>query len=346
MQVTHYIFTFIKEVAFLFNEMAIYLLLGFALAGLCRVVFSDALIMRFLGKKSFKSNLFAALFGVPLPLCSCGVVPAGVSLYKQGASKGATVSFLTSTPQTGIDSIFVTYGFLGLPFALFKVVSAFVTGVLGGVVTDFFVTDQTSTAEKDKMIIKGDHSRIRGFVPYLNYSFYELVSSLRKWLIIGILIGGGLAVILPNDITKLLGISDSKIIVYLLVLSIAAPMYVCASASVPIAAMLLMKGFSPGSALVFLMAGPATNAATMTVLWKILGPKTWMIYMFNIFIGSIFFAYLFDAIYPDYAGYVQGMFHHHQEDVSYLKLIGSVTLFLLIVYSFIKDYVGWFFNKF
>ncbi len=330
--------SFFRESAVLFNEMAIYLLFGFSVAGLCRAFFKDELISKHLGKRSFKSYFLASLFGVPLPLCSCGVVPTGISLYKQGASKGSVISFLSSTPQTGVDSIFVTYSFLGLPFALFKVIAAFVIGVSGGVFFDALDRGNRGESAGREASEGGasDAGRIKNVRDYFLYSFFELVITLRKWLVIGILLAAAISVLLPKDVPSLIGISHYKISGYLLMLAISVPMYICATASVPIAAALLLKGFSPGAAFVFLIGGPATNAATITVLWKTLGRKATIVYLVNIILGSLFFGYVFDAVFPTYPELHFGA-HDHVSGISYLKVTGSVVLFFLIVWTYVAD---------
>lgn len=131
-----YINNFFQELVMLTNEMSPYIILGFFFAGILHVYIRKERIQKYLGKRDLKSVIYASLLGIPLPLCSCGVIPTGISFYKDGASKGATVSFLISTPQTGIDSILVTYSLLGLPFTIIRPIVAFFTGILGGVITN------------------------------------------------------------------------------------------------------------------------------------------------------------------------------------------------------------------
>ncbi len=330
---------FSQNLFLLFNEMAIYLLLGFAFAGLLRVIFSNKLIIKYLGEKSFKSSFLASIFGVPLPLCSCGVVPTGISLYKQGASKGSTISFLTSTPQTGIDSVLVTYAFLGLPFALFKLLSAFVTGVVGGLFYNA-ISDNTDTKRMENMKAV---PRLKTFKGFLEYSFIELIDTLRKWLMIGILLAAALSTFIPNDFIQNLGINN-LFLLYVIILAIAVPMYICATASVPVAAALLMKGFPLGAIIIFLMAGPATNMATLTVLWKSLGKKATLVYLINILIGSLAFAFIFDIFIAGHITMPAKMGHHH-EAMALLNYLGSAVLGILLIYSYGKDYLPKRFNK-
>ena len=129
--------TFVLEFITLFAEMAPFLLLGFLLAGVIHVWIPNALYVPKISKSNFSSVLWAALFGVPLPICSCGVIPTSIAIRREGASKGASVSFLISTPATGVDSILATYSLLGLPFAILRPIAAFVTALVGGVFTNF-----------------------------------------------------------------------------------------------------------------------------------------------------------------------------------------------------------------
>lgn len=327
-----YIIGYFNALLNLFHEMAVYLLLGMAIAGVLRVFFSDSFIIKHLGGKKLKNSLMASLFGVPLPLCSCGVIPTGISLYKRGASLGSTISFLTSTPQTGIDSVLVTYGFFGWPLALFKLVSAFITGTFGGIIGNFFDHQPPRSIDANQHQV----SQIKTFKGFITYSFVELVSTLRKWLILGILIAAALSYFLPDNLIASLGINNQWL-VYLLTLLIAVPMYVCATASVPIAAVLLGKGITIGSVIIFLMAGPATNIATITVLWKILGRKATIIYLVNITLGSLLFAFLFDQFASTLMMVASPLPQHEHAGHSWIQILGSITLAGLLIYSYIQE---------
>jgi uncharacterized protein len=276
----------------LFNEMAIYLLLGFAFAGILNVFLRKERIARFMGGENLKSVFNAALLGIPLPLCSCGVIPTGLSLYKNGASKGASVSFLISTPQTGIDSMLVSYSLLGLPMAIIRAVVALFTGVIGGFFTN--ITDNSKT----ETLISPVEKQVSGnkLIKALHYGFVEFVADIAKWLMIGLAIAAFFAVLIPdNFFTTFI---HYKWLNMLLVLLASIPLYVCATGSVPIAAVLMLKGLSPGAALVFLMAGPATNMATITVLGNTLGKKTTIVYLLTISAGAMFFGFLIDSFLP------------------------------------------------
>jgi len=261
-------------------EMSPYLLFGFFVAGVLSVLVSQSLVERHLGGRGVWPLLKASIFGVPLPLCSCGVIPVSMSLHKHGASKGATVAFLLSTPQTGVDSIFVTLSLLGPIFAVFRPVAALVTGIIGGTLVDVFestkeaenspsqkCTDECCSNDKKTGII------VRG----LKYGFVTLPRDIGKAMLVGLIIAAFISALVPDGFfAEYLGTGIFAIVVMMF---LGIPVYVCATASVPVAAALIMKGLTPGAALVFLMTGPATNAASFFTIWKVLGRKTALIYL-------------------------------------------------------------------
>ena len=313
-----YIEDYFAELWFLVLEMAPWLMLGLIFAGLLKVYFPQKHINRFLGNSNFRSALNASFIGIPMPLCSCGVIPTGISFFRNGASKGATNSFLISTPQTGVDSILATYSMLGWPFALLRPIVALVTGVAGGVATNLFVKDKKPVTKNEFTDVRIDtaayqetadacsdgscgpetkqndtrHSLVRA----ADYAFVELLQDIAKWLIIGFLAAALISVALPDDFfSKFQGLGFLEILV---ILAASVPIYICATGSIPVAAVLLMKGVSPGAALVFLMAGPATNVATMTVLGKTMGKKSLIVYMATIIGGAILFGMLINWLIP------------------------------------------------
>ncbi|HSO87695.1 MAG TPA: SO_0444 family Cu/Zn efflux transporter [Draconibacterium sp.] len=314
-----YVIKYFDELWYLLLEMAPWLLFGLVFAGLLKVYFPQKHIDKYLGKSDFKSSLNASLLGVPMPLCSCGVIPTGISFYKNGASKGATNSFLISTPQTGVDSIFATYSMLGWPFALLRPFVAFFTGVVGGVLTNIFIKEKsvkkaspfanfkidTATLGKTDATCNDDscgchepkiEDKRHALVKAADYAFVELLQDISKWLILGFLIAALISVALPNDFfSSFKGLGFIEILV---VLAASVPIYICATGSIPIAAVLLMKGVSPGAALVFLMAGPATNVATIAVLGKTMGRKSLIIYLSTIIGGAIVFGLLTNWLIP------------------------------------------------
>ncbi|MDA1087375.1 MAG: permease [Verrucomicrobia bacterium] len=266
-------------------EMAPFLLLGFLIAGVLSVLISPALVERHLGRRGLWSSVKACLFGIPLPLCSCGVIPVAASIHRHGASRGATVAFLLSTPQTGVDSILVTHSLLGPVFAIFRPIVALITGVLGGGLVDAIAGDespppQTSAPASAEHLTLGARAAAA-----LRYGFWELPTELARPMLAGIAIAAVITVFAPERVIELaLG---GGLLSMLLMLAIGVPTYVCATASVPIAAALIAKGATPGVAFVFLMTGPATNAAAISVIWKVLGRRTAVIYLATVVVVAL-----------------------------------------------------------
>ena len=283
------------EIIHLINEMSPYLLLGFLLAGLMHSFIPGWYYTKFLAKKSFKSVINAALFGIPLPLCSCGVIPTAMSLRKEGASKGAVASFLIATPQTGVDSIIATFSLMGLPFAIVRPIAALLTAVFGGAMVN--TTDDCKEHEHE-----GFFAKLR---EALEYAYIEMMEDIGKWLVIGLVIAGLITVFVPAEMFAIF--NGNTLASMLLVLCIALPMYLCATGSIPIAVALMMKGLTPGAALVLLMAGPACNFASMLVIRKVLGVRTLITYLASIIVGSIAFGYMID--YLQFNGIVNFLEH-------------------------------------
>ena len=289
-----------REILDLINEMSPFLLLGFLIAGLMHAFIPNRLYTKYLSGKSFRSVVNAALLGIPLPLCSCGVIPTAMSLRREGASKGAVSSFMIATPQTGVDSIFATYSLMGLPFAVVRPVAALVTALLGGTFVNLF--DKETEQKEDLANASSDYSEqqhltfLQRMAEALRFGFVEMMEDIGKWLVVGLLIAGLIAVFVPNEFFAVF--KDNTFLSMLLVLCISIPMYVCATGSIPIAVVLMLKGLTPGSALVLLMAGPACNAASMLVIGKVLGRKTLVFYLMSIVLGAILFGVGIDCLLP------------------------------------------------
>lgn len=338
--VMDYVKQFFTDLFDIFNEMSPYLILGFFFAGLLHVFFPKQKVTKYLGKGNKTSVINASLLGVPLPLCSCGVIPTGISFFKHGASKGSTVSFLISTPQTGVDSILVTYSLLGLPFALIRPVIAFISGVFGGFFTNA-VTKNENEEEVSIPIEKIEKLTFRQKIHEMfRYAFVEFLQDISNWLIIGLVLAAIVSVIVPPDFFAAYHGNDflGKIII----LIAAIPIYVCATASVPIAAVLILKGLSPGAALVFLMAGPATNAATITMIGKVLGRKTLFSYLISIIGGALIFGTLVDWLLPSSwfeLSPLSGSPHQHEMLPYWLNISSSVLLVLLIINGYIQKFL-------
>ncbi len=320
-------------------EMAPWLLLGFTFAGLLHVFIPGGSIRKYMGGRNLKSVVYAALLGVPLPLCSCGVIPTGISFNKEGASKGATVSFLISTPQTGVDSILATYSMLGLPFALLRPFVAFFSGIFGGVITNLASKDEEIKAVEPPILKSEGMGRGSKFRKMLKYAFLDFLMDIADWLITGFAIAALISVLLPDDFFTI-NLSNQFLSMFIVLLA-SIPLYVCATGSIPIAAVLMMKGLSPGAALVFLMAGPATNVATMTVIGKAMGRKTLIIYLVSISASAMFFGWLTNQFLP--SEWFMMMLHdhgaHEHELLPYwFSLAAAILLVGLLVNGYMRKY--------
>ena len=312
-------------------EMAPYLLLGFLLTGLMHAFIPRQVYANYLSKPNFRSVLLAALFGVPLPLCSCGVLPTAMGLRREGGSKGATVSFLIATPQTGVDSIFATYSLMGLPFAIIRPIVAFLTAILGGEMVNVF-------EDKDEIIVvrktiekEQPKSFFEKLKESLSYGFVEMMADIGKWLVVGLVVAGMITTLVPNQWFEVF--KDNSLLSILLVLCISVPMYVCATGSIPIAVALMMKGLTPGAALVLLMAGPACNVASLLVINKVIGRRTLLLYLASIVGGAVLFALGIDYLLPREwfvsELVMQGDCCH--EGIGLFNIISAVILILLLI---------------
>lgn len=328
-----------REIIELVNQMSPYLLLGFLLAGVMHSFVPATLYRRYLGENRFRSVLNAALLGVPLPLCSCGVIPTAMSLRREGASRGATVSFLIATPQTGVDSIFATYSLMGLPFALLRPIAALVTALVGGTVVNMFDGgDAENSKEQSAVAVKLKQSFGQKVVAALRYGFVEMMQDIGRWLIVGLVVAGLITVFVPDSFFALF--ADNSLLSMLLVLVFAVPMYLCATGSIPIAVALMLKGLSPGTALVLLMAGPAVNVASMLVVGKVMGRKTVLLYLGSIIAGAILFGLGIDYLLPRwwFVMPIAQMAECCSEPISYFNIGCTILLALLLVNALMRRF--------
>jgi len=276
-------------------ELAPWLLIGLIISGLLHAFLPKNFIHKNLGKQGLKSILKAVFLGVPLPLCSCSVIPTALSLRKDGASRGASMGFLISTPQTGVDSIAVSIAFFGWPFALFKVLAAFITGIVGGILSNR-EDDDSEQLENNVLNFNIEKKFVQKLKLAYEYAIYDLLDMIWFWLLIGILLSGAITTFIPAESVRALSLNHG-FLSYFLILIISLPLYVCATSSVPIAAALVSSGLPMGAALIFLMAGPASNIATIGAVSKAFGKKTTLIYLFVIIVGSFISAWIFDSFY-------------------------------------------------
>ncbi|MBR6538613.1 MAG: permease [Bacteroides sp.] len=329
------IFTFLN----LLNEMSPYLLLGFLVAGILHAFVPQQIYTRHLSKNNFRSVLMAALFGIPLPLCSCGVIPTAMSLRKNGASRGATVAFLISTPQTGVDSILATWSLMGAPFAIIRPFVAFITSLFGGTLVNQFCKNDINVGEEVLRTEAKPKNFIQRCMQALRYGYVDMMQDIGKWLVLGLVIAGLITLLLPDDFFT--AFRNYPILNMLIVLAFAVPMYLCATESIPIAVALMLKGLTPGAALVLLMAGPATSMASILVVSKVLKRKVLFLYLLTIIGGAILFGLGIDYLLPT-EWFTQGVIeqgHHagcHTHETAWWKWASSILLLLLLLNAYLR----------
>lgn len=330
-----------KEIFELINGMAPYLILGFLLAGLMHAFVPNTLYRRYVGQNSFRSVFNAAMLGIPLPLCSCGVIPTAMSLRKEGASKGATISFLIATPQTGVDSIIATYSLMGLPFAVVRPIVALATALFGGCLVNKLdnTLNETVISETEESTAGTPHRSFgEKLKTALHYAFVDMMQDIGKWLVVGLVVAGLITVFVPDSFFAVF--ADKPLLSMLLVLAFAIPMYLCATGSIPIAVALMLKGLSPGTALVLLMAGPAINTASILVISKVMGKKTLTLYLTSIISGAIIFGLGIDYLLPRewFTAPLAQMQSCHHDGINYLHLGSFILLAILLMNAFIQRY--------
>ncbi len=376
-----YITLFLNALVELSNAMAIYILFGLVFAGVLHELVPETLITKHLGKENIWSVIKSTVFGIPLPVCSCGVIPLATSIKKSGASKGATLSFLISTPITGVDSIMATYGIFGWIFTIYRALTSMIIAIVAGVLTNLFdkeeekpkttfnltpnvgvtsVSTPSSTptsfglspnvgatsvsAQKTKKsccssetsCCSSNGAKKESFIVRVyNYAFGTLLKDIAQPLFWGLILGALITTAMPSNLSELL--VEYSWLSYIIVIIIALPMYVCATASLPIAAGLMLSGVSAGAAFVFLSAGPATNTVTMGVVKKMLGNRSLYIYLGSIVVGSTIFGfgldYLFFSSEIDPKSLV-----HMGEHAGILAIISSILLWFFVGYYILKPY--------
>lgn len=343
------------------NAMAPYILFGLLFAGILHELVPDTIVTKHLGKESIGSVVKSTVFGIPLPVCSCGVIPLATSIKKSGASKGATLSFLISTPITGVDSILATYGIFGWAFTLYRALTSMVIAIVAGVLTNLFdkeevtkplfsatpaggfsmappVSQKTETESccSGGSCCESDVKQKFSLSKALKYAFITLLGDIAKPLFWGLMIGAVITAAIPENLSTIL--IEYSWLSYLIVIIIAVPMYVCATASLPIAAALMLSGVSAGAAFVFLTAGPATNTVTIGVVKKMLGTRSLYIYLGTIVAGSVLFGlgldFLFNINDIDPASLV-----HMHEEAGLIAMASSVVLWGFVAYFIVKPYV-------
>ncbi len=318
------------------NGMSPYLLLGFLIAGVLHAFVPSAIYSRYLAGTGLRSVATAAAFGIPLPLCSCGVLPTAVALRRSGASRAASTSFLIATPQTGVDSIAATYSMMGLPFAILRPVAALVTSLIGGLAVGHW--ERKGTLDDVLTEASYEFSELpKGFwnkvVETFRYGFFDMMQSIGRWLLLGLIVATLITVLLPDDFFSTY--ARWPFLNMFIIVLVAVPMYVCATGSIPIAAALMLKGMSPGCALVLLMAGPAANVASMFVVNKAFGRKATIVYLLSIIGGAMGFGVLVDYWPGLRETFVAALpchvMHHGMHGASWFSTVCSIFLLGMIV---------------
>ncbi len=344
-----YAATFFAKFLELFTEAGIFVLFGLAVAGILHVFVPETLLKRFLGKGKFGPVVKASLIGLPLPLCSCGVLPAAIGFRRQGACKGATVAFLISTPETSVDSVALSYAILNPLMAIFRPIAAFFTAMLSGFACNMIGADGEDAPKSEAV----QHSCCelhgagagaplsRRLVHGGQFAFVEMIRDLGGWLLAGIIIAALIMTIVPEG--YLAQMPGGRPVIMLAMLVIGIPMYMCSTASTPLAAGLIIAGVSPGAALVLLLVGPATNAAGIAVVARELGKKTTAVYLASIAAVSLGMGLALDAIYDYHYADVpawKSIGTVHTGLPEWLSIAGAIILGGLLAGSFIARFVG------
>ena len=350
------------------NAMAPYILFGLLFAGILHEIVPDSLVIKHLGKENLSSVVKATIFGIPLPVCSCGVIPLATSIKKSGASKGSVLSFLISTPITGIDSILATYGIFGWLFTIYRVITSIIIAIFAGIFTNIFdkeeandnkpkfslntqsvlkvaftmqpktTKESTSCCSDNSCCNSNTNSNNKkfSFISALKYGFLTLLGDIAKPLAWGLILGALITMLIPENLSNIL--TQYSWLSYLIIIAVAIPMYVCATASLPIAAAFILSGVSAGAAFVFLSAGPATNTVTIGVVKKMLGKKAVIIYLSTITIGSILFGLILDYLFEANSINPKNLVHI-DEHFGVVSILSSVILISFLIYFLTKNYL-------
>ena len=323
----------------LIAEMAPYLIFGFLMSGLLFWLIRPEAVERLLGKPGLSTVIKSCLIGTPMPLCSCSVIPVATSLRKSGASRGATAAFISSTPQTGVDSIFATYSLMGGLFTAVRIVVAFISGIVTGLLIELFCNRQHQNQETPANKVQvSDHCTSKpqhpGLKQSLHYGFVKLPSELAIALIVGLVLAGLITTLLPEDLFQ--GSLSYGPAAFLIATLIGLPLYICATASIPMAYALIAAGFSPGAALVFLIVGPATNTATVATIWKIIGPKATGIYLASLLIISWTSGWIFNSSisFQAISNSIQG---HETSPINLWQHVFGIVLIAILVFGLFKQ---------
>ncbi len=303
--------TIISEILSIALTASPWLLIGFFAAGLIKAFVPDDVLQRLVGGSGLKGIARAAVIGAPLPLCSCGAIPTALALHRGGAGRGPTTAFLIGTPGIGVDSLAITYALLGPFMALARASGAVITAIATGLLVA--ITDRSqnnlisayeqkvpvTTSCKKSCACSSTPQRpdrlpvFRRLRSGMGYAFGELMADIRLWLLIGLVLAGALLALVPPQSLATYG---SGLWPMLLMAVIGVPVYICATAATPIAAAMLIAGVSPGTVLVFLLAGPITSLATLGILRRELGNPALTCYLTGIMATSLFLGLVVDGV--------------------------------------------------
>lgn len=368
----------------LFMESAPWLLLGLLVAGIMHELVPVSLLEKHMGNPSTGAIVKAAIIGAPLPLCSCGVIPAALGLRRSGASKPSTISFLVSTPETGVDSVSVSYALLGPLFAIVRPIAAIISAIYAGLMVKWFDGDSTlpsqvtsskentsccaktppvvndaSCCDKPTLDVSSsccdtegqehahDHANNQALPLYsklskvLSYASGKLLSDIVVWLLIGLALAAGIKTFVPTDFLTQWG---DGLVAMLVMAVIGVPMYICATASTPLAVGFIAAGLSPGAVLVFLMAGPATNISTMGMIKQEMGSKTLLLYLFSVISASIGFGYMLnyavDLFSLSYLVTTQSSMHEHGASIQLIYALSALVLAALMARLGVRAFIA------
>lgn len=337
--------TFINNLWSFLNDFSIYLLFGLLFAWVIKQFIPEHFIKKQLGNKNINSILKSAILGIPLPLCSCSVLPFATALKKDGASKSAVQTFLIATPITGVDSILATWGTLGGVFTIYRVISSFVISIIAGFLTLFLKDSEkkqtlqggfnftTKKPDDFVLLVKKTQTKPPFYKRVYTYAFETLLKDIAKPLLIGMVFAALISTFFENSLPSFIG--ESKLLSYILMLGISIPLYVCATASIPLGISFILAGFSPGAVFIFLTAGPASNIVTILVIKKLLGLKALTIYISSILLGSLFFAYLMDFYFQnEIINFTKQM--NTTEHIGWLNILSTIILLALCFKVLIK----------
>ncbi len=404
--------TFMNNFIDMFISMSFYIVLGLLCVGVLNTYVDKEKILKHLGKNKFSSVVKASVIGVPLPLCSCGVVPTAVELKKSGASNGAVTSFLISTPQTGIDSMLATYSMMGMLMAIFRPIAAFASGIIGGGMVNLFAKNDimnmdslepssccsstpssngccgtepveesacccgsepveestcccgsepveestcccaTEAVEESTCCSASEPVEVSSccgggnvvqshnkFLQVFKYAFGKFLDDIAVHFLVGMFIATIISTFLPVDFFVNIGL-DKGVLAMLAVVLVGLPMYICSTASIPIALSLVAKGLSYGSAFAFLFTGPVTNIASLLVLGKALGRKITAMYIGAVVVCSIFFGFVLDFILDTFDLEISGMLACHTDHHSPFSSLVAVIFAVLVIRSVCKQKLG------